>query len=51
VTADARRRRPGLVLQEAALGGEDISKRAGIPVTSPARTLIDLADVARRPHA
>ena len=48
VTADARRRRPGLVLHEAALGGEDISKRAGIPVTSPARTLIDLADVARR---
>jgi hypothetical protein len=45
VTAEARRRRPGLVVHEAALSGE-VGKRAGIPVTSPARTLIDLADVA-----
>jgi very-short-patch-repair endonuclease len=47
VTAETRRRRPGLVLHEAALGG-DIARRAGIPVTTPARTLIDLADVAPR---
>lgn len=45
VTAEVRRRRPGLVVHEAALGGE-VLRRAGIPVTSPARTLIDLADVA-----
>jgi very-short-patch-repair endonuclease len=48
VTSEARRRRPGLVLHEAALGGGEIGKRAGIPVTAPARTLIDLADVAPR---
>ena len=47
VTSEARRRRPGLVLHEAALGAE-VRKRAGIPVTAPARTLIDLADVAPR---
>jgi very-short-patch-repair endonuclease len=47
VTAESRRRRPGLVLHEAVLGG-DIARRAGIPVTSPTRTLIDLADVAPR---
>jgi very-short-patch-repair endonuclease len=48
VTSEARRRRPGLVVHEAALGGGDVLKRAGIPVTAPARTLIDLADVAPR---
>jgi very-short-patch-repair endonuclease len=48
VTAEARRRRPGLVLHEAALDAEEVRRRAGIPVTSPARTLIDLADVAPR---
>jgi hypothetical protein len=47
VTSEARRRRPGLVLHEAPLGGE-VGNRAGIPVTAPARTLIDLADVAPR---
>jgi very-short-patch-repair endonuclease len=47
VTAETRRRRPGLVLHEAALGG-DRARRAGIPVTAPARTIIDLADVAPR---
>jgi hypothetical protein len=46
VTAEARRRRPGLVLHEAGLTTEEVRKRAGIPVTAPARTLIDLADVA-----
>jgi hypothetical protein len=48
VTADGRRRRPGLVVHEAALGDEETRRRAGIPVTTPARTLIDLADVAPR---
>jgi very-short-patch-repair endonuclease len=48
VTAEARRRRPGLKLHEAALRTEELAKRAGIAVTAPARTLIDLADVAPR---
>jgi very-short-patch-repair endonuclease len=48
VTSDARRRRPGLVVHEASLGGGEVRKRAGIPVTAPARTLIDLADLAPR---
>jgi very-short-patch-repair endonuclease len=48
VTSDARRRRPGLVVHEASLGGGEVLKRAGIPVTAPARTLIDLADLAPR---
>jgi very-short-patch-repair endonuclease len=48
VTSEARRRRPGLVLHQAALGSEEVRKRAGIPVTAPARTLLDLADVAPR---
>jgi very-short-patch-repair endonuclease len=47
VTADSRRRRPGLIVHEGTLDDETTS-RAGIPVTNPARTLIDLADVAPR---
>ena len=47
VTAVTRRRRPELIVHEAELSGET-AKRAGIPVTTPARTLIDLADVAPR---
>ena len=47
VTAETRRRRPGLIVHEAELSGET-TKRAGISVTKPARTLIDLADVAPR---
>jgi very-short-patch-repair endonuclease len=48
VTAATGRRRPGLVVHRAPLPAEDITKRTGIPVTKPARTLIDLADVAPR---
>ena len=47
VTAPSDRGRPGLVVHRARLDGE-VAKRAGIPVTTPARTLIDLADVAPR---
>jgi very-short-patch-repair endonuclease len=47
VTAETRRRRGDLVVHIGALAGE-VTKRAGIPVTKPARTLIDLADVAPR---
>ena len=48
VTAPGGRARPGLVVHRAELGEDEIGKRAGIVVTRPARTLIDLADVAPR---
>ena len=48
VTAPTGRRRPGLVVHRAGLEEGEVAKRAGIPVTTPARTLIDLADVAPR---
>jgi very-short-patch-repair endonuclease len=48
VTAPMDRRRPGLVVHRARLEKAEIRQRAGIPVTAPARTLIDLADVAPR---
>jgi very-short-patch-repair endonuclease len=48
VTATSDRRRPGLVVHRAPLAAPELKKRAGIPVTAPARTLIDLADVAPR---
>jgi very-short-patch-repair endonuclease len=45
VTAPTCRGRAGLVVHRARLEGE-VGKRAGTAVTTPARTLIDLADVA-----
>jgi very-short-patch-repair endonuclease len=48
VTAERRRRRPGLIVHEAALPPGERAEQAGIPVTTPARTLVDLADVAPR---
>ena len=48
VTAPSDRKRPGLVVHRAPLAPEDITERAGIAVTKPARTLIDLADIAPR---
>ena len=44
-------RRPGIVVHRAALHPADITRRHGIPVTSAARTLLDLAatdDIDRR---
>jgi very-short-patch-repair endonuclease len=46
VTAPADRGRPGLVVHRARLDAGELVRRAGIAVTTPARTLIDLADVA-----
>jgi very-short-patch-repair endonuclease len=41
------RRRPGLRIHRSrSLGAEDVCMHRGIPVTTPARTLLDLADVA-----
>jgi very-short-patch-repair endonuclease len=47
VTTPRDREPPGLVVHRGRLDGE-VRERAGIPVTAPARTLIDLADVAPR---
>jgi very-short-patch-repair endonuclease len=47
-TAAGRRPRAGLVLHRSPLSPHEIRSRAGIPLTSPARTLVDLADVAPR---
>ena len=44
VPARVGRRRPGIVVyRRAALGADDLTRRHGIPVTSPICTLIDLA--------
>jgi very-short-patch-repair endonuclease len=45
VTARTRGRRPGLRVHRAALDPRDAGTVRGIPVTAPARTLVDLADV------
>jgi hypothetical protein len=43
VTVRARRRTPGLVVHRGRLAGVDVVVHQSIPVTSPARTLADLA--------
>ena len=48
VTTPTGRERPGLVVHRARLEESDVTHCAGIAVTKPARTLIDLADVAPR---
>ncbi len=46
VTAPAARRRRGVATHRSrAMTGQDVTRQRGIPVTSPARTLVDLADV------
>lgn len=45
-----QRRRPGIVIHRRALGARDVTVRRGIPVTTPACTLVDVAarfDAAR----
>src|SRR3954447_19053427 len=44
----ARRAQSGLLLHRAALAPDEITVRDGIPVTTPARTLLDLAGVLQR---
>lgn len=43
VATRSGRRHPGIVVHRSQLGPPDRSRHAGIPVTSPARTLLDLA--------
>jgi hypothetical protein len=47
VTAPGRRRVKGVVVHEGPLAGERV-RRHGIVVTTPARTIVDLADVVKR---
>jgi very-short-patch-repair endonuclease len=52
VTAQRGRhgRRAGIVLHRAKIDDEDRDVRAGIPLTSPARTLFDLSEVVKLPE-
>ena len=43
-----RRRRGAVIIHRAALPDTDVTNKHGIPVTTPARTLIDLADLLPR---
>ena len=43
-----RRRRRGIVVHRSALEASEVTTLDGIPVTTPARTLVDLADVVPR---
>jgi very-short-patch-repair endonuclease len=45
-----RRIRPGLAAHRSALTASDITEHRGIPCTTPARTLVDLAAVVDRKH-
>ncbi len=45
VTAGSGRRRPGISVHEGGIYDEDRRERAGIPVTSVAKTIFDLAEV------
>lgn len=42
------RRRPGIVVHRRALAGRYVTRRHGIPVTTPVRTLVDMAAVLSR---
>ncbi|HEY2716089.1 MAG TPA: DUF559 domain-containing protein [Solirubrobacterales bacterium] len=45
-SASGRRRRAGIAIHRTALAPSDLTRRAGIPVTTPSRTILDL----RRTH-
>jgi very-short-patch-repair endonuclease len=47
-TPRTRRKRPGLLLHRAVLAPDEVTIHDGIPVTTPARTLLDLAGVLQR---
>jgi very-short-patch-repair endonuclease len=47
-TPRTRAKRPGLLLHRAVLAEDEITAHDGIPVTNPARTLLDLAAVLQR---
>jgi very-short-patch-repair endonuclease len=43
ITTRTRRRRPGVIVHESSLSDQDVTHHWGIPTTTPARTLTDLA--------
>jgi very-short-patch-repair endonuclease len=43
ITARTRRRRPGVIVHQSKLTDADVTRHWGIPTTTPARTLTDLA--------
>jgi very-short-patch-repair endonuclease len=45
-----RRRRPAIATHRIALAADEVAVEAGIPVTTPARTLLDLAAVVAHHH-
>jgi hypothetical protein len=45
VTVDRHCRRPGIDAHRVALAADEVTTERGMPVTTPARTLLDLADV------
>ncbi len=46
VTAPSKRRRGGVAIHRSrAMTGQEVTTRRGVPVTTPVRTLVDLADV------
>ena len=47
-TPRTRAKRPGLLLHRAVLAPDEITTHEGIPVTTPARTQLDLAGVLQR---
>ncbi len=47
-TPRTRAKRPGLLLHRAVLAPDEITTHHGIPVTTPARTLLDLASILQR---
>lgn len=49
VPASRARARPGITVHRRRLDGADLTRRHGIPVTTPACTLVDLATVLERP--
>jgi very-short-patch-repair endonuclease len=47
-TRAGRRKRRGIVVHRSSLAADEVTRQTHIPVTTPARTLVDLADVLPR---
>jgi very-short-patch-repair endonuclease len=47
-TSAGRKRRRGIVMHKAALAAGEVTTLVGIPITSPGRTIVDIADISSR---
>jgi very-short-patch-repair endonuclease len=47
-TTGGRKRRGALIVHRARLPADEVTVREGVPITTPARTIVDLADVLSR---